>query len=58
VWLAAGKELYEEGMLCIGCLEKRLNRELNRYDFILAPINEIYDGSKKSNRLIDRLRRY
>ncbi|QFG12256.1 Hypothetical Protein OBI_RACECAR_152 [Arthrobacter phage Racecar] len=28
-----------EGMLCIGCLEDRLGRELTTEDFIEAPVN-------------------
>ena len=32
-------------MLCITCLETRLGRELNSYDFTTAPINYIFDKS-------------
>jgi hypothetical protein len=39
--------------LCIGCLEKRMNRQLCRQDFTDAPINEI--DSRMSLRLQDRL---
>lgn len=35
------------GMLCIGCLEARLGRELDRCDFTDAPINEIFDQSER-----------
>ena len=43
-----------DGMLCIGCLEKRIGRKLRRQDFIDAPINEI-DPERQSLRLQDRL---
>jgi len=42
------------GMLCIGCIEYRLGRELGKADFTLAPVN--YTG-KKSSRLTSRLER-
>lgn len=51
VWLTAGMAA-EGGMLCIGCLEKHLGRELNRSDFTAAPINGI---GIKSARLAARL---
>ncbi len=50
-------------MLCIGCLEKRLGRRLNKHDFLDLPINgkPYPDGSiyhnERSVRLNDRLRR-
>ncbi|MDO8571929.1 MAG: hypothetical protein Q7R79_04590 [bacterium] len=43
-----------EGMLCIGCLEKRLGRRLSKKDFTDARINDPYYGAK-SQRLISRL---
>lgn len=47
-----------DGMLCIGCLEKRLGRELTRADFTDAPINELGDDEwPKSDRLVNRLSR-
>ena len=39
VWKEAGMHPDIEGMLCIGCLEKRLRRLLRPIDFIDAPIN-------------------
>jgi hypothetical protein len=39
--------------LCIGCLEKRMGRQLRRQDFTDAPINEI--DAQMSLRLQDRL---
>lgn len=44
----------DKGMLCIGCLEMRLNRKLTLSDFIWCPVNVMnaYDGS---NRLRERL---
>lgn len=32
-----------EGFMCIGCLEKRLGRQLNYADFTDAPINYPFD---------------
>ena len=42
-----------DGMLCIGCLEKRIGRKLRRQDFTDCPLNEITET--KSLRLQDRL---
>lgn len=39
VWLTANPKV--RGMLCIGCLEQRLGRELTRKDFTGAPLNTI-----------------
>lgn len=52
IWSTANPKL--KGMLCIGCLEKRLDRKLNHEDFMWAPINidAVLFGSK---RLRDRL---
>lgn len=53
VWFAeAGMPEY--GMLCIGCLEKRINRKLTSGDFTDAYINDPRKFSK-STRLVDRL---
>jgi hypothetical protein len=52
VWKACGAG---DGMLCIGCLEKRIGRKLRRQDFTDAPVNEI-DLERQSLRLRDRLR--
>lgn len=43
-----------EGMLCIGCLERRVGRRLTPQDFIDAPINS-EEFPDKSDRLKDRL---
>jgi len=43
-----------KGMLCIGCLETRLGRKLNRADFPDVYINSLKDGAK-SIRLANRL---
>ncbi|MGK3107950.1 hypothetical protein [Streptomyces sp. WAC05858] len=46
------------GMLCIGCLERRLRRRLRACDFSGAPINDpAYPRPPrpKSRRLLDRL---
>jgi hypothetical protein len=50
LWQAAGMDA---GYLCIGCLEKRLGRELLAADFIDAPVNT--PEPPKSPRLISRL---
>ena len=42
------------GMLCVGCLEKRLGRKLRRNDFTNAWINDPRYGPK-SQRLMSRL---
>lgn len=52
IWLGAVGS--KDGMLCIGCLEKRIGRKLNRTDFTDAYINRIGWGSK-SARLLNRL---
>lgn len=39
-------------MLCVGCLEDKMGRKLDTYDFISAPVN--YTGVK-SDRLRDRI---
>lgn len=44
------------GMLCIGCLEHRLGRELEADDFSDAPINWRFDF-RRSERFEDRLSR-
>ncbi|MBC9705269.1 MAG: hypothetical protein H9W81_09915 [Enterococcus sp.] len=44
------------GMLCIGCLETRMGRELTSADFIDALINRI-DFRPHSERLLSRLTR-
>lgn len=51
VWFTAGMA-QDGGMLCIGCLEKHLGRELNCGDFTTAPINGF---GVKSERLAARL---
>ena len=64
VWLAAGMAHHPEGedaadefkeYLCIGCLEKRLGRELTAADFTGALIN--HDRELYTPRLRDRLSR-
>jgi hypothetical protein len=40
------------GMLCIGCLERRIGRRLTKLDFKVAPVN---DGDRCSDRMRDRL---
>lgn len=42
--------------LCIGCLEKRIGRQLTLADFTTAPVNELTSGTK-SARLKSRLQR-
>lgn len=45
-----------KGMLCIGCVENRLGRELTASDFTDAPINRGFFPS--SERLAARLRNF
>ena len=44
------------GMLCLGCLEQRLGRELTRTDFKECGLTH-HPRPKSSKRLLDRLRR-
>ena len=46
----------ERGMLCIGCLEQRLGRELTGADFKPCGLTR-NPRPKSSKRLLDRLRR-
>lgn len=50
VWGEANPK--KEGMLCIGCVERRLGRSLNKDDFTSALINQI--NEKESTRLKTR----
>jgi SEC-C motif len=50
LWAAVGMEC--EGFLCIGCLERRLGREMDSADFVQAMLVD-----ESSDRLQDRLRR-
>ena len=43
------------GMLCVGCLETRIGRKLNKSDFTNCTINDVKFG-QKSMRLIDRIK--
>ncbi len=54
LWLAVMPSI--NGMLCVGCLESRLGRQLVATDFTDASINDPHHGSGKSDRLISRLR--
>jgi hypothetical protein len=51
IWKAHGAG---KGMLCIGCLEKRIGRLLRRQDFTDVPLNET-NPETQSLRLQDRL---
>lgn len=44
-------------LLCIGCLENKMGRQLDRSDFTDCPLNEVDMGWDKSARLVDRLER-
>ncbi len=48
--------LAQAHMLCIGCLERRIDRKLCRFDFTKAPLNW-EQGRKRSLRLRNRLQR-
>lgn len=51
IWAETGLG-YDDGLLCVGCIEKRLGRELVKGDFTDAPLNE---PEGKSERLHSRL---
>lgn len=51
IWTKYGAETY---MLCIGCLEQRMQRRLKPTDFPQLPINAIFP---RSRRLALRLKR-
>lgn len=60
VWAAAGMPVPDdpegfvgEGILCIGCLEKRLGRKLTPDDFTGAPVN--WPSVMMSARLFSRV---
>lgn len=56
VWYACvstSRSLLGDAFLCIGCLEKRLGRQLTPEDFTDALVNAMYD--RNSQRLNDRL---
>jgi hypothetical protein len=53
VWASAGME---KGFLCIGCLEKRIDRKLDFADFTNAQVNDP-DDPWKTLRLRSRLLR-
>lgn len=52
IWLQANPVF--DGMLCVGCLETRLGRQLSSSDFTDFPVNKPWFDSK-SERLLDRL---
>ena len=53
IWAQATKDRWAR-ILCIGCLEKRIGRTLNSFDFSSAPINH-REPSRYSPRLWARL---
>jgi hypothetical protein len=55
VWLEAVPT--ERGMLCIGCIENRLGRKLQRDDFTRYSQSAADEGLPVSERLRSRLRR-
>ena len=52
VWLEANPADF--GILCIGCLETRLGRQLNRADFTDYPINRIFPQSDRLKAAMER----
>lgn len=56
IWLTVNPR--DKGMLCIGCVEQKLGRELVRADFTDAPINSLTIWGGKSPRLANRLQRF
>ena len=57
LWRTSVSEEESGGMLCIGCLEKRIKRKLDMGDFILCPLNlhNLFRQRKCSKRLWNRL---
>jgi hypothetical protein len=53
LWLSVVND-YDGGKLCVGCIEKRLGRELRTEDFTVVPLNNPRYGTK-SERLKSRL---
>jgi hypothetical protein len=54
VWLKANPQ--RQGMLCIGCVEKRLGRRLTPEDFQGAPLDHhLINGPALSKRLMTRI---
>ncbi len=53
IWFSLGLK-DNRGMLCIGCLEKRLGRRLDHSDFPNLPINTS-PATRFSDRLLSRL---
>lgn len=53
IWNAAHNS--KKGMLCVGCIEKRLGRKLNASDFAECTLNSFKHGFK-SARLTERLK--
>ena len=53
LWESAVPEI--DGMLCIGCLERRIGRHLNKFDFIDCPVNDGIFGL--SDRVLNRMKR-
>jgi hypothetical protein len=53
LWRAVNPKI--EGMLCVGCLEKQLGRELNFTDFTLCPVNlcNLFTGSDRLRTRMD-----
>lgn len=53
-------QVADRGMLCIGCLEERLGKQLNGSDFTLCPLNigNIFNGSARLQARIDIPREY
>lgn len=52
-WLQANPK--GDGMLCIGCLGKRLNRKLTCRDFFMCPLNvhNYFHGSKRLRNVME-----
>jgi len=53
IWEAASRDHDPARILCIGCLEQRIGRQLTPGDFADLPLNE--PGGLESPRLLDRL---
>lgn len=53
IWLETGVGKHD-GKLCIGCVENRIGRKLNKNDFLDIQLNFTNDVCPRSERLINR----
>ena len=53
IWNFTGLGFYNNKMLCLNCLEKRIGRSLTKNDFPDCPANWMDTTYKKSKKFID-----